>query len=228
MNKSKNIDTVIEAWRSITKGVSQEALDLEVRLQALTVRLLALGQPVSAKQLVEPWGLPLEEVKRILKQAEARIEVDENDHLIGAGGLSIPPTQHYFRVNSKTLYAWCALDAIFLPAFLGKTAEVESTDPVNNETIRLTITPDGIASMSPDDIVLSIATPGVSCSYDRVGRDSEVCGQMHFFSSPASAEVWLKKHPGTLMLTVEEAYQVAHNLWVIRLPKELKYPKGQS
>ncbi|MHA2298883.1 MAG: organomercurial lyase [Candidatus Hodarchaeales archaeon] len=222
MDKSKNIDTVIEAWRSLTKGVSQEALDLEVRLQALTVRLLALGQPVSAEQLVEPWGFPLEEIKLILKQAEARIEVDENGHLIGAGGLSIPPTRHYIRVNNKTLYAWCALDAIFLPAFLDKTAEVESTDPVNNETIRLTITPDGIVSMSPDDIVLSIATPGVSCSYDRVGRSSEVCGQMHFFSSPVSAEVWLKKHPGTLMLTVEEAYQVAHTLWLIRLPEELK------
>ncbi|MHA2174459.1 MAG: organomercurial lyase [Candidatus Hodarchaeales archaeon] len=228
MDKSQNVGAVIEAWRSITKGVPQEALDLEVQLQALTVRLLALGHPVSAEQLVESWGLPLEEVKRILKQAEARIEVDENGYLIGAGGLSIPPTRHYFRVNSKTLYAWCALDAIFLPAFLAKTAEVESTDPVNNETIQLTITPDGIASMSPDDIVLSIATPGVSCSYDRVGRGSEVCGQMHFFSSPASAEVWLKKNPGTLMLTVEEAYQVAHNLWLIRLPEELKYPKGQS
>jgi alkylmercury lyase len=228
MDKTNNIDTEIEAWRSLTKGVSQEALDLEVRLQALTVRLLALGKPVSAEQLVEPWGFPLEEVKRILKQAEARIEVDENDYLIGAGGLSIPPTQHHFRVNSKKLYAWCALDAIFLPAFLGKTAEVVSTDPVNNEIIRLTITPDGIASMSPDDIVLSIATPGVSCSYDRVGRDSEVCGQMHFFSSPASAEVWLKKNPGTLMLTVEETYQVTHNLWLIRLPEELMYPKGQS
>jgi alkylmercury lyase len=131
-------------------------------------------------------------------------------------------------VNSKTLYAWCALDAIFLPAFLGKTAEVVSTDPINNETIRLTITPDGITSMSPDEIVLSIATPGVSCSYDRVGRGSEVCEQMHFFSSPASAEVWLKKNPGTLMLTVEESYQVAHELWLIRLPEELKYAKSQS
>ncbi len=228
MDKSKNIDAVIKAWSAITKGVPQEAFDLEVRLQALTVRLLAQGKPVSAEQLAENWGFPLGEVHHILKQAEARIEVDKNGYLIGAGGLSIPPTQHRFRVNSKTLYAWCALDAIFLPAFLGKTAEIESTDPVNNETIRLTITPNGIASMYPDDVVLSIATPGVSCTYDRVGRDSEVCGQMHFFSSPASAEVWLKKHPGTLMLTVEEAYQVAHNLWLVRLPEELKYPKGQS
>ncbi|MFX0151117.1 MAG: organomercurial lyase [Candidatus Hodarchaeota archaeon] len=227
MHKSKNINTVIEAWRSLTKGVSQEAIDLEVRLQAITVRLLALGKPVSAEQLVKPWGIPLEGVKQILKQAEARIEVNENGYLIGAGGLSIPPTQHFFRVNSKTLYAWCSLDAIFLPGFLGKTAEVESTDPVNNETIQLSITPDGVASMSPDGTVLSVATPGVSCSYDRVGRGSEVCGQMHFFSSPVTAEVWLKKRPGTLMLTVNEAYQVVHTLWLNRLPEELKYPEGQ-
>ncbi|MFX0207214.1 MAG: organomercurial lyase [Candidatus Hodarchaeota archaeon] len=227
MGNSSNIDAVIEAWRSITKGVPQEALDLEVRLQALTVRLLALGQPVSAEQLVEPWEFPLDKVKNILSQAEARIEVDENGHLIGAGGLSIPPTRHIFRVNNRTLYAWCAFDAIFLPAFLGRTAEVESTDPVNNEAIRLTITPDGIISMSPDDLVVSVATPGISCSYDRVGRSSEVCGQMHFFSGPASAEVWLKKHPGVLILTAEEAFLVAHNLWLIRLPEELKSPKGQ-
>jgi alkylmercury lyase len=206
--------------------VPQEALDLEVRLSALTVRLLAKGRPVSAEQLAESWKLPLDQVHTILNQARGkRIEVDENGDLIGAGGLSLSPTSHRLRVNGSTLYAWCAFDAMFLPGFLGQRVEIESADPISGDPIRLTITPEGPTSYSPESTMLSIAIPGVSCSIERQGPGSEVCDQMHFFSSPESAQVWLDQHPGAVMLTVEQAYQAAYTNWLVRLPDELKVKK---
>jgi alkylmercury lyase len=203
--------------------VPQEALDFEVRLTALTVRLLAKGQPVSAEQLAESWKLPLDQVHTILNQARGtKIEVDENGDLIGAGGLSLSPTPHRLILQDKTLYAWCAFDAMFLPGFLGQRLEIESIDPIREDPIKLTITPLGIESYSPKSTMLSIAIPGVSCSIERQGPESEVCGQMHFFSSPDSAQDWLNQHPGSVMLTVEQAYQAAYTNWLIRLPDELK------
>jgi alkylmercury lyase len=207
MKQTKTLTTVLEAWQSISKDVPQEALDLEVRLSALTVRLLAKGRPVSAEQLAESWKLPLDQVHTILNQARGkRIEVDENG-------------------DGSTLYAWCAFDAMFLPGFLGQRVEIESADPISGDPIRLTITPEGPTSYSPESTMLSIAIPGVSCSIERQGPGSEVCDQMHFFSSPESAQVWLDQHPGAVMLTVEQAYQAAYTNWLVRLPDELKVKK---
>lgn len=223
MNQSETLATVLEAWQSITKDVPLDALDFEVRLSALTVRLLAKGRPVSAEQLAESWNLPLDQVHAILDQARgSKIEVDENGDLIGAGGLSLSPTSHRLILNDKTLYAWCAFDAMFLPGFLGQRLEIESIDPINGDPIYLTITPDGPESYSPDSTMLSIAIPGVSCSIEQQGPGSEVCGQMHFFSSPDSAQIWLNRHPGSVMLTVGQAYQAAYTNWLIRLPDEFK------
>jgi alkylmercury lyase len=223
MNESETLATVLEAWQSISKDVPQEALDFEVRLTALTVRLLAKGRPVSAEQLAESWNMPLDQVLTILDQARGNtIEVDDNGDLISAGGLSLSPTPHHLILQDKTLYAWCAFDAMFLPGFLGQRLEIESIDPIRGDPIRMTITPLGIESFSPDSTVLSIAIPGDSCAIEQLGPESEACGQMHFFSSPDSAQVWLNQHPGSVMLTAEQAYQAAYTNWLIRLPDEFK------
>ncbi len=54
------------------------------------------------------------------------------------------PTRHSFRVNGNDMYTWCSLDAILLPGLLETTGEIESTDLVTGDTIRLTITPDEV------------------------------------------------------------------------------------
>jgi hypothetical protein len=125
-----------------------------------------------------------------------------------------------FAVNGRTLYASCALDTIFLPGLLGETAEVESTCPVTGEAIRLTITPDGVTQYSPAGTVLSIAVPGVSCNREEADgeadRARESCQQMYFFSTRTAAEQWIKDYPGVVILTVEDAWQLAKAHWIDR------------
>lgn len=60
---------------------------------------------------------------------------------------------------ARTLYTWCAWDALIYPPILDRTAEVESTCPASGETIRLTVTPDGVESIDPSGAVLSFPDP---------------------------------------------------------------------
>ena len=63
-------------------------------------------------------------------------------------------------LDGSELYAWCALDTLFLPDLMGRSADVESTCPVTGQEIQLTVAPDHIESSNPDGIVVSIIIPG--------------------------------------------------------------------
>ena len=69
---------------------------------------------------------------------------------------------------------------------------------------------------------LDIVLPGISCSMDKAGPESEACSQMNFFTSRETAETWLKEHEGGTILTVEEAFQLARTIWIEPFAKALE------
>ncbi|MFQ5569517.1 MAG: alkylmercury lyase MerB [Rhodothermales bacterium] len=206
---SPTVEDVMQAWRSQNAGVPPEQMAFSVRFQVQAIRALAEGQPVSAQRLAADLGMPINQVEAIIGQLGASgVEVDGEGRLLGVV-LTLNPTSHRFRVKGGDLYAWCALDTLFLPAYLEETAQVESTCPVTGETIRLTITPTGVTSYSPESTVVSIVDPSkVSCCSTR-GPQSAVCSQMHFFRSHEAAETWQTDHSGVVICTVEDAYRIA-------------------
>ncbi len=206
---SPTVEEVMQAWSSQNAGVPRRQMEFSVRFQVQAIRALAEGQAVSAQRLAVDLGLPVEEVEAIIEQlGSSGVEVDEEGRLVGVV-LTLHPTPHHFRVKGNDLYAWCALDTLFLPAYLEETAQVESTCPVTGEIIRLTITPMGVAEYHPDSTVVSLVDPSiVSCCSTR-GPQSAVCSQMHFFRSREAAETWQIDHPGVVICTVEQAYRVA-------------------
>lgn len=224
--KALTFNEVVKAWTAPLDRKLDEEPESRQRHLHLTdhaLKLLTRGQPVSAEQLAASAELPLEIVQAALRQMwEQGGEFDANGNLVGLA-LTLNPTHHRFRIKDQELYTWCALDAIFLPGLLGETAEVESSCPITGETIRLTVTPYGVARYNPPDIVLSIAVPGVSCNReapsdkeDRATRAREGCHQMHFFSSRVAAEAWVKDYPGAAIFTVEEAWRLAKLNWIDR------------
>ncbi len=206
--QTPTLEDVMQALFSQNGGVSQDQIAFSVRLQVQAIRALAEGQPVSAQRLSADLGLPVEQVEAIIGQlGSAGVEVDSKGRLVGVV-LTLNPTPHRFRVEGNDLYAWCAIDTLFLPAYLEETAQVESTCPVTGEVIHLTITPTGVASYSPGSTVISLIDPRkVSCSTR--GPQSAVCSQMHFFHSREAAETWQVDHPGVIICSIDEAYRVA-------------------
>lgn len=219
MQQAFTVDDVIRIWVSQTDKMLDEmpnAMETGFQFRTELLHLLSQGKPVSLERLSTEISLPIEELRLALDEFAARGgEFNDEGHVVGAA-LTLNPTPHRFRVNGNNLYAWCALDTLFLPGLLGQTAEVESTCPVTGETIQLTVTPKGVASYNPNSTVLSITVPGISCSREKTGPQSDTCSQIHFFRSHSAAESWVADHPGIAIFTVEEAYQLAQVNWIER------------
>ena len=57
---------------------------------------------------------------------ERRCTVSQGDDLTGILGLSVITAPHQLYIGEKQLFAWCALDAVAIPAALHTDATVNS------------------------------------------------------------------------------------------------------
>jgi len=131
--------------------------------------------------------------------------------VVGIAGLSQNQHPHRFTVDGIRLATWCAWDSLFLPVMLQQTAEVSSPCPSTGETIRLTITPEGVTSYQPVSAVISIVIPQPRTS----GLESveeiwmTFCHHIHFFASEHSAQEWAAAREQEIaILTIEEAFEL--------------------
>lgn len=176
----------------------------EQRLAVSLYRLLENGAPVSHQELADAAGLPVVRVDRIVEGWDGIYH--EDGRIIGFWGLTGKSlSAHQFRTGGRTNFAWCAWDTLFLPELLGRRAEVESRDPETGETIRLTVSPDGVERVEPEGAVLSFLEPYEGMREDVIGN---FCHFIHFFASPDSARRWMDAHPGTLMLSIAEGFEL--------------------
>jgi len=153
--------------------------------------------------------LKKENVKKITDEWSG-IYYNDEGNIIGYWGLAVEKMSHRFNVDDKKLYTWCAWDTLFIPQIIGKTAVVESRDPVTKETIKLTVTPsDGISDVYPPEAVISFMIPDT----EKVRADviKSFCHYVHFFESKESAEKWISesdKKDDLLTLPIDEAYEI--------------------
>lgn len=166
---------------------------------------LAEGKPVSPPRIAEILNRSPEEVETILRQMPS-IERDEEGNVVGAG-LTLRPTPHRFTINDRTLFTWCALDALMFPGLIGQTVQVESPCATTGIPVRVKITPAGVEQVEPPEAVVSLVVPEASADIRGV-----FCCYVNFFSSSEAASQWLSEHPGATTLPVREAYQLGRRL----------------
>lgn len=199
-------DHDVEALAAQFDSSFRESIDLEGRaLFRRLIVLLAEGQPLSVERIALALERPRDEVAAALLRLPS-VEWDERGHVVGAG-LTLRSTPHRFNLNDRSLYTWCALDALMFPALLGRTAWVESPCATTGKPVRVTVTPDGIAQVEPPEAVVSLVAPGATADIRRA-----FCDYVNFFSSQAAAAPWLAQHPGATMLPIREAYQLGRRL----------------
>ncbi|HTY33694.1 organomercurial lyase MerB [Mycobacterium sp.] len=179
--------------------------DDRMALLPRAIALLAEGVPVPLRRLAAGAGWTEEKVAATLRGIP-RVDWDAGGNLIGLG-LSLAPTTHRVCVDGRELFTWCAADTLMLPAMLGRPVAVRSTCPTTGTAIRLTVTPQGIESVTPESPVLSEVSPTQGCDDFR----SSVCDHGHFFADAAAAEPWRGEHPTGQIWPVAEAFMITRN-----------------
>lgn len=170
------LDEAKAAWARSYDGVSQETIDRQIRGFAALVRGIAETGAVTPSDFGRRTGLDVDEASDVFAGlASFGMEVDESGSIVGAA-LTTSPTPHALSIKSngkdKKLFAWCALDTLFIPGLLDEVAEIESPCPVSGIQIRLVVTPEGVSEISPPDAVLTVVLPGVEAGASGIGLAS--------------------------------------------------------
>ena len=211
MEQYQNIDT--ETVENFLGAFPAEYMKLSTEQQQISAKiynLLSEGNPVSIEEIANSLGMDTEHVKSVTDEW-AGIYYNDDGNIIGYWGLAVEKMGHRFKLGEKTLYTWCAWDTLFIPQIIGKTAKVESMDPLTKEVISLTVTHDGgFSAVEPTDAVISFMIPNT----EEVRSDviKSFCHYVHFFESRNSAEEWISqsdKKDEILILSIEDAYMMA-------------------
>src|SRR5258708_4873805 len=192
------------------QAIAQAVRKRQERYQRTTLlfdqlaQLLVQGRPVVPELLARRLHRGLEEVRAIL-QAHPELEYDAQGNLVGSG-LTLVPTAHQFRVEQRTLFAWCAFDTLTYPVELHLSAQVTSRCPVTGSSIQLTVTPEQVLDLDPGEAQVSLVVDVADGCCSNVRQD--VCNYGHFFASREAALLWQAAHREAVILSVEEAYRV--------------------
>src|SRR5215831_17272676 len=155
--EGRRLEQLAEALREA--GIRQAFTPDVSRLTVRLWREIARGSPVSperVEQIASTLDIEQQTAREVL---DKMCERDQEGNVVGIAGLSQNQHPHRFTVNDIRLATWCAWDALFFPTMLQQTAEVSSRCPTTREIIRLTITPEGVASKHPESTSISIVIP---------------------------------------------------------------------
>ena len=181
----------------------------EQRLALRLYRMLLAGRPVTTIDLATSIGTDVGLVEAVLGRWPGVFR-DRKGRIVGFWGLAIRGMPHRLITDQGAITTWCALDPLIIAPLVTEAARVESADPLSGEPIRLTVTPTGVRDLAPGDAVVSMLAPDGPFGHDIV---ASFCHYVHFFASEETAQRWVADHPGTFVLTVADAFEVATRSW---------------
>jgi alkylmercury lyase len=119
-----NKERLLQAWLAW----EAERPELERHLIERAFVALCKGIPADVPELAREFGIPAASLRDYAAQLAEHGRVTlEGDAITGAAGLSVAPAGHRLLLAGQSLYTWCALDAVGIPAALGMDATIASS-----------------------------------------------------------------------------------------------------
>ena len=197
-----SVDAIDAALGAATRDLNED----EQRLAVAVFRLLATGHPVTIAAAAQAAALPEPRAAALLRSLPA-VFWNDHDQVAGFSGLALagmPP--HRIRHAGTDLSAWCAFDPLFLARIIGDL-DVATADPVTGQAISYHIGSDGaITGASHPDAALSFLRPDKPWGDD---VQTTFCHYVLHFTSPATARQWTAAHPGTFVISLADASELA-------------------
>ncbi|AVZ72861.1 alkylmercury lyase [Streptomyces lunaelactis] len=146
-----------------------------------------------------PYGRTARDVLAELA-AEDFLTLDEEGWIQAAYPFSATPTPHRVRIDGGTrAWSMCAIDALGIPAMLGRDVVISSADPVTGEPVTVT-TINQKSVWEPAGAVVFVGRRSGS------GPAASVCCDvLNFFTSTTSARTWAGEHPDVQGEIVDQA-----------------------
>lgn len=142
----------------------------EQAVTCVVFRSLLEGRPIGPDALAQALGEPAAAVEPVVARLLERGTMERDSstgQLVGARGLSLTPTPHRLILDGRPLYAFCAVDAVGIPAALGRDARVESRCHACGVPLGLTMTAGVVADAWPGTVVIWAAERDLTRSLHR-------------------------------------------------------------
>jgi hypothetical protein len=153
------------------------------------LRQFANGEPPSADAIASE----AERLQLDVAATRAKFVVEDLIHFDSQGRITVAypfsgrPTPHRVRIDGRSAYSMCAIDALGIAPMLGETIEVTSRDPLTDVEIHVLLHADGSGTWEPNEAVV---VSGRACE----GAAFQGCCQvLNFFASRESAERYLRE-----------------------------------
>ncbi len=196
-----SVDAIDDALATAAGSMQEDGQ----HLAAAVLRLLSAGEPVSVTAAATAAGIPESTAGQLLRSWPA-VFWDDYGRVIGFWGLALDEMPHRIRRAGTNLYAWCAFDPLFLARVIGDL-DVATADPVTGQAITYHIGEDGaITGASHPDSVLSFLRPDQPWDDDVM---TTFCHYVLHFTGAATAQRWTADHPGTFVISLGNAAELA-------------------
>jgi alkylmercury lyase len=121
-------DLIPDGIRTIEQAVRRSAF-----------RILRTGEIADPAMIARREGLSPNNVHGALRSAAegGQVELDAEGRIVGSAGLTLLPTRHRLTLDGVALYTWCALDAVGIPAALGRDAVATTSCPRCGRELRV-------------------------------------------------------------------------------------------
>ena len=205
-------------------GLPAQMSTLEPTAQQIAIqlyRLLAQGQPVDLQRLSENTVSTDDEFSRALDRLSPEIKRDASDKMVAFAGLSLNPTPQMLWYEGRTLFTWCAWDALFIPHLLGGSVQVRCKDPEGKTTIRVAVKSDvGVSAVPRETVVTFPKPPEIDTQLLKADTVSAFCSFVHFFESEETAGRWIDRQESNkvLILDLDTAYELGIRRNHLRFP----------